>query len=140
MSRLLYRIACIAPLLGAPLACAQSDLQEGLWEVSVSMSIAGQPASTQPLVMRQCISHQTAQGLIAQLNGVGACNTSDLQQDEGRASWKLSCSGQVELEASGQATFMGDSFNGAMAGELGMGTQRMPFTQTFSARRVGECK
>lgn len=141
MSPYLFRsLGLLAALLAAPLAWAQSDLQAGLWEVSITMSVAGQPATAQPLVMRQCISQQSAQDLLAQLNGMGACSTGDLQQDGGRASWSLTCTGQVELDATGEATFAGDSFNGSMAGQIGMGEQKLPFAQDFSARRVGECK
>jgi hypothetical protein len=132
----------LAALLPASAAWAQADLQEGLWEVSITMAVGGQPTSGQPLVMRQCISQQSAQELISQLNGAGtgSCNTADLQQDGGRASWKVSCSGPVELDGSGSATFMPDRFDGAMNGQIGMGNQKLAFSQSFSARRIGACQ
>ena len=130
----------LAALLAMPNAWAAGDLQEGLWEISVTMNIAGQAASAQPLVMRQCISQQSAQEVMAKLTGAGSCSTSDLRQDGGHATWKVSCSAPVELEASGAANFLGDSFDGSMTGSLGMGNQQLPFTQSFRARRTGPCK
>jgi hypothetical protein len=129
-----------AALLAIPCAWAQTDLQEGLWEVSVTMEIGGQPTSAQPLVMRQCIAQQSAQELMSKLTGAGSCNTSDLRREGDRASWKLSCSSPVEIEAAGSASFRSDTFDGAMNGQIGMGNQKVPFSQNFRARRVGACQ
>jgi hypothetical protein len=129
-----------ASLLAMPGAWAQNDLQEGLWEVTVTMAIGGQPTSAQPLVVRECIAQQNAQELMSQLTGAGTCSTADLRQEGNRASWKLTCSSPVEIEADGNASFSGDSFEGAMAGQLGMSGQRLPFSQNFHARRVGPCQ
>jgi hypothetical protein len=137
-----HRNLVLAALLPACAAWAQADLREGLWEISITMAVGGQPTSAQPLVMRQCISQQSAQDVISQLNGAGAgaCNTADLRQEGGRASWKLSCSGPVELDGSGSATFMDERFEGGMNGQIGLGNQKLPFSQSFSARRVGDCQ
>ena len=129
-----------ATLLAMPCAWAQNDLQEGLWEFSVTMAIGGQAASEQPLVMRQCVSQQNAQELVSRLTGAGTCNTTDVRQDGNRASWKVACTNPVELEADGSASFAGDRFEGAMSGQIGMSGQRLPFTQNFQARRIGPCQ
>jgi hypothetical protein len=128
-----------ASLLAMPAAWAQ-DLQEGQWEVSVTMAIGGQATSGQPLVMRQCIAQQNAQELISQLTGAGTCSTADLRQEGNRASWKLTCTAPLQIEADGEASFSGDSFEGAMNGQLGTSGQLLPFSQSFRARRVGPCQ
>jgi hypothetical protein len=46
----------------------------------------------------------------------------------------------VELDGSGSATFMPDRFDGSMNGQIGMGNQKLAFSQSFSARRVGACQ
>jgi hypothetical protein len=130
----------LAPLFAVPSAWAQTELQEGLWEISVTMSVGGQATSAQPLVMRQCISQQTAQEVMAKLTGAGSCSTADLRQEGNQATWKVTCTAPVELDANGAATFLGESFDGSMSGSLGIGGQKLPFSQNFQARRVGPCK
>jgi hypothetical protein len=122
-------------------AMAQDPVKEGLWEVSIQGEIGGQPISTTPLVVRQCINNQTAQQLMAQLSGgAGGCQVSDLRQEGNRARWNLSCSGQVEVSGSGELTMMSDGFNGTLDLVVGMGGQSVPLLQTFNARWVGACK
>ena len=140
MTTSLARILLTGALLSMRAAWAQADLQEGLWEVSVTMSIAGQATSAQPLVVRQCIAQQSAQELMSRLSGAGTCSTADLQQEGGRATWRLTCSAPMQIDADGEASFQGDSFEGAMNGQIGMGEQKLPFSQSFRAHRVGACQ
>jgi hypothetical protein len=133
--------AVCAALLAPAIVQAETDLREGLWEVSVRMEVGGQPASAEPLVARQCITQQTAQDLISQLAGTaGGCQIADLRQDGNHASWNLSCSGQIELKGSGEVTISNSSFDGSLDAVVGMGGQSVPVHQTFSARRVGDCQ
>ena len=105
-----YRPALLAAsLLAMPSAWAQSDLEEGLWEVSVTMAIGGQPTSAQPLVVRECIAQQNAQELMSQLTGAGTCNTADLRQEGNRATWRLTCSSPVEMEGVAHRRFVAGS-------------------------------
>lgn len=52
----------------------------------------------------------------------------------------MSCTGQIELTGSGEVTLSGTSFDGTLNATIAMGGQAVPLQQTFSARRVGECK
>jgi hypothetical protein len=130
----------MATVIAMPGAWAQTDLQEGLWEISVNMELGGQPASEKPLVMRQCIAQQSAQELMSKLAGAGTCSTTDLRQEGNRATWKVACSSPVELAASGSADFQSESFEGSMNGRIAAGNQQLGFSQTFRARRVGACQ
>lgn len=139
--KLLCRCTClVATLLAMPGAWAQTDLQEGLWEIAVTMELGGQPASEKPLVMRQCIAQQSAQELMSKLAGAGTCSTTDLRQEGNRATWKVACSSPVELSASGSADFQSESFEGVMNGQIAAGNQQLGFSQSFRARRVGTCQ
>ncbi len=122
-------------------ALAQTDVREGLWEVTVQVDMGGQPATAQPLVMRQCINQQTAQDLMAKLTGGGgACNVSDFQETGGRATWNMACTGQLNVTGTGEVTTRGDAFDGTLNLTVAMGDQQIPMSQKFSARRVGDCK
>jgi hypothetical protein len=130
-----------AVLLAPQWARGQDQLREGLWEITVRMEIAGQPASAEPLVVRQCINQQSAQDLVAQLTGApGGCQVSDLRQEGNRARWNLTCSGQIELTGTGDITVNAAGFDGTLNATIGMGGTSLPIMQTFGARRVGECQ
>lgn len=123
-----------APVFAAP------DIREGLWEVSVQASVGGQPITATPMVVRQCISNQSVQDLMAQVGGAGACRISDFQQDGNHARWKLACTGAMEVSGTGETDIAGDQFTGRMDLAISMGGESMPMQQRFEARRVGDCQ
>ena len=130
-----------ALLFCATTASGQDPVREGLWEISIQGEVGGQPISSAPLVMRQCINQQTAQDLMARLSGgTGGCQVSDYSQDGSRARWSLSCTGQMEVSGTGEVLMGSDGFNGTLDLMIGMGGQTVPMLQTFNARRVGDCK
>jgi hypothetical protein len=131
---------CIAAPFCAGAALAQENIREGLWEISVRMDMGGQPASAEPMVLRQCITRQSAQGLMSQLTGGGGCEVSGFQQDGNRARWNLSCSGQMTIDGTGEVTVLNERFDGTLNVQVGMGGQSIPMVQHFTARRVGECQ
>ena len=61
----------VALLFCAATAAAQDPVREGLWEISIQGQIGGQPISSTPLVVRQCIDQQSAQDLMTKLTGAG---------------------------------------------------------------------
>lgn len=137
----LIRLLLLCTALLMPLSAAADALQEGLWEVTVRMEIAGQPATAEPLVVRQCINQQSPQDLVAKLTGAGGgCQVSDLRQEGNRARWNMTCSGQIELTGTGDVTLSGDGFDGTLNAMIGMGGTTVPILQTFGARRVGDCQ
>ena len=122
-------------------ALALDPVREGLWEISVQAEIGGQPISSTPLVVRQCITSQTAQELMGQLSGsAGGCQVTDLRDEGSRARWNLSCSGQVNVSGSGEVMVANNAFTGTMSLLVQMNGQTVPMLQSFNARRVGDCK
>ena len=128
-------------LVCSTIAVAQEPVREGLWEISVQGEMGGQPLSSTPLVVRQCVNEQSAQDMMAQLTGApGGCQISNLRQEGNHARWNLACTGQFEVSGTGEVTMRSDSFDGAMDLTVGMGGQSIPMSQTFKARWVGACK
>ncbi len=72
----------VALLFCATPATAQDAVREGLWEISIQGQVGGQPISSTPLVVRQCIDQQSAQDLMAKLAG-GAGRMPDIGLDPG---------------------------------------------------------
>jgi Protein of unknown function (DUF3617) len=128
-------------LLCATTAAAQDPVREGLWEISIQGQVGGQPMSSTPLVVRQCIDQQSVQDLMTKLAGTtGGCQISDLSQEGNHARWNLACTGQVEVSGTGEVTMNSNGFNGTLDLMVGMGDQSVPMLQTFDARWVGPCK
>lgn len=133
--------ALLAAILLPLTAAAQDPVKEGLWEISVQTEIGGQPASSTPMVMHQCLTTQTAQDLMAQLTGgAGGCQVSDYRQEGNRSHWNLHCTGQVEVSGVGDVTVQSDGFQGTLDAVVGTGGQSVPMRQAFTARWVGACK
>jgi hypothetical protein len=131
----------VALLVCATTAAAQDPVREGLWEISIQGEVGGQPISSTPLVIRQCINQQTAQDLMSKLaGGAGGCQVSDYSQEGNRTRWNLACTGQVEVSGTGEVTMGSEGFNGTLDVVVGTGGQTVPMLQTFNARRVGDCK
>jgi hypothetical protein len=131
----------VALFLYATPAAAQDPVREGLWEISIQGQVGGQPISSTPLVVRQCIDQQSAQDLMAKLaGGAGGCQISDFSREGSRTRWSLNCTGQVEVSGTGEVTLNSNGFNGSLDLIVGMGGQSLPMQQTFDARWVGPCK
>jgi Protein of unknown function (DUF3617) len=128
------------------LVCAVSgyvsaaDIREGLWEFSLEAEVGGQSVTATPMVIRQCISNQSIQELMAQMGGAGACQISDLEQSGTRSRWNLACTGEPQVSGSGEADAAGEQLVGRMNLVVTMGGQSLPMVQNFRARRVGECQ
>jgi hypothetical protein len=121
-------------------AIAGPDIREGLWEVSLEAEMGGQPMTAAPMVVRQCISNQSIQALMAQIGGAGACQISDFQQSGNRARWNLSCSGEPQVSGTGETEIAADQFIGRMNLVVTMSGQSLPLVQNFRAQRVGQCE
>jgi hypothetical protein len=121
-------------------AIAGPDIREGMWEVSVQAEVGGQPLTATPMVVRQCISKQSVQDLMAQMGGAGACQISDFQQTGNHAHWNIACSGAMEVSGTGETDIAGDQFTGRMNLVVTMSGQSLPMVQNFQAKRVGECQ
>jgi hypothetical protein len=134
---LLVLLLCLAPF---PVSGADADIREGLWEISVQATVAGQPLSATPMVVRQCVSNQSIQELMTQMGGAGGCNISDFRRDGSHAQWKLACSGPMEVSGTGETTIADDQFTGKMDLTIKSGGESMPMGQTFKAHRVGACQ
>ena len=131
----------VALLFCATTAAAQDPVREGLWEISIQSQVGGQPISSTPQVVRQCIDQQTAQNLMAKLTGAGGgCQISDVHREGSRTRWSLNCTGQIDVSGTGEVTMNSNGFNGTLDLMVGMSGQSVPMLQTFDARWVGACK
>jgi len=133
---LLTRLLLLFPAAAFP----APEIREGLWEISIQADMGGQAMTETPMVVRQCMSQQSVQELMAKMGGAGACRISDMEQTGSHAKWKLTCSGQLDVSGTGETDMGNDEFTGRMNLAVGMAGQSIELAQSFKARRVGECQ
>ena len=56
------------------------------------------------------------------------------------ATWTMECKGENAMTGSGSMTFGAASYSGAMKMKMKQGGQTTEMTQSWSGKRVGECK
>jgi len=130
-------VLCAAVL---PTTLSAAEMREGLWEVSIQAELGGQPVSSTPMVVRQCMDQQGVQDMLAKLGGEGACTISDLDQRDGHARWNVSCSGQTEASGTAEADFGAEEFSGRMDLTVMVNGQSVPIAQHLNGKRVGQCQ
>ncbi|HTT39466.1 MAG TPA: DUF3617 family protein [Burkholderiales bacterium] len=121
-------------------ALSAAEMREGLWEVSIQAELGGQPVSSTPMVVRQCMDEHGVQDMLAKLGGEGACTISDLDQRGDHARWNVNCSGQTEASGTAEADFGAEEFSGRMDLTVMVNGQSVPIAQHLKGKRVGECQ
>lgn len=131
----LFSCLLAAPVLAAP----PGGMRPGLWETTVTSSMAG----GKPFTSRACITARQlddAQGVVPKMPDSGMkCAQLDYQTSGATVTWKMRCTGEMPMEGSGQMTAAPDSYNGKIDMTMTMQGQTMKMSQTMSGKRVGDC-
>ena len=122
---------------------AAPNMRAGMWEITVTMDMAGMPAGIPPQVVKQCLTQKDAENpqKFAQ-GGPGSdrCQISNYQLKGNTASWDMACKGPEEMTGTGIFTFAGDSYTGTTRMTMKSGGQAHNMTMQYSGKRVGDCK
>lgn len=125
-------------LLPATVLAAGSPMQEGLWEISSTMSMPGMPYKIPPTKVTHCY---TKEDLKDSRNAVpkqqGDCKVTDMKSSGNRVTWKMVCTGQSAGKGEGEIIYNGPT---AYEGKMKMETQGMVMTSKYKAKRIGVCK
>jgi uncharacterized protein DUF3617 len=68
------------------------------------------------------------------------CEIKDYKVQGNKASWSMECTGENAMKASGTMTVEATKFSGTMKSQLNQDGQMMDITQSWSGKRVGDCK
>jgi len=124
-------------------AIAAPNMQAGLWEITTKSEMAGMPAGMPPVTVKQCVRPSDLGDPKKVLpQGSKECQVNDYKLQGNSASWRMECSGATQMSGAGNVTFSGASYSGNMKVTLkaGKSNPAMTMSQTFSARRIGDCK
>ena len=120
----------------------QSPMRPGTWETTVKMSMPGMPAGAGMPEMKssRCVTAaQLAKDPAAGLSSATAvqkgCTVSDYKATGNVVSWKMACTGDQPMTGTGELTFKGDTYTGAMKMSMAQGE----LTMQMAGKRAGDC-
>jgi hypothetical protein len=124
-------------------AVAAPNMQPGMWEITTKMEMSGMEGmpAMPPNTMRQCIRPADAQGGSATVpKGDPQCEVKDYKMQGNTASWRMECKGANAMSGKGTVTYGGTSYSGKTQFTTKEEGQAMTMNQTFSGKRIGDCK
>jgi Protein of unknown function (DUF3617) len=131
-------ILCALLLFPTAVLAAGSPMQEGLWEITTTMSMPGMPYKMPPTKVTHCYTKEDlkdSQRTIPKQQG--DCKVTDMKSSGNRVTWKMVCTGNSAGKGEGEILYKGTS---AYEGSMKMETQGMVMTSKYKARRIGACK
>ena len=131
-------VFCAVLLVPATVFAAGSPMQEGLWEMSSTMSMPGMPHKIPPTKVTHCYTKEDlkdSQRTVPKQEG--DCKVTDMKSSGNRMTWKMVCTGESASKGEGEIVYKGAN---AYEGSMKMETQGMVMTSKYKARRIGVCK
>ncbi len=135
-------VLTLAAVAAVAMAAQQNPMKPGNWETTIQMHMPNMPMQMPEMKSTTCITPEQlekdpASGLPRGMGGRGRgqnCEVSDYKVDGHKVSWKMACPSQ-QMTATGELTFSGDSYTGAMKASMPMGEMTMQMT----GKRLGDC-
>lgn len=137
------RLAAFVLGLTLSAACAAApNMTPGLWEMTMHVEGAGMPhGMIPPTTFRHCYRAADIKDLRKTVPEKNPnCKVSDWKESGNTVTWKMSCTGKETLTGSGKITYAGDHYSGENKIVMTHGSQKTSMTQTYDAKRVGDCR
>ena len=111
------------------------DLNEGMWEITVNLEIAGMPMKMPPSTYTQCIKKD--QAVPSDASPDQKCVTKDVTTKGNTVTWTVMCTNPGgQMTGNGMVTYHKDKMDGSMT----MEGQGMKMVSNFKGHRIGACK
>jgi hypothetical protein len=111
--------------------------KDDLWEVTMKMEMPGMPMAMPPQVHRVCVSkNRKDEDLIPRRDN---CRVLESNRSGNKLTYKMECTGQDAMVATGEMTYGSTSYEGRMRMTAKSGAETMNMDQTFAGKRVGDC-
>ncbi len=133
-------LALLGALLAPVAATAAAGMQPGLWELAITVDIAGR-AQTIP-TGQACITQSDIDDATRTLpRPEGSCTLSNVQRTAERATYDLTCNqNAITTHGKAQVDFAGDRYDGKVDMMMtGKGAKPLHSLMTLAAVRVGDC-
>jgi len=137
----LKKIVLLSLFLGSLLVsssfAAGVDMEEGMWEITTKVEMAGMAFSMPGMTQTMCLTKDDMipqQDLQAQSSG---CTVKSQTVSGNSVNWEVLCDSEGgKTTSTGKITYSGDSFEGTVNMTVpGAG----PMQQTMTGRRIGAC-
>ena len=115
------------------------DLQEGKYEITSKVEMAGMPGQMPSTTVTQCLTEQDP---VPDKSASGQnCKISEIKTKGNTVTWDMECDQQgVKVKSTGQMTYSGDKFEGIIKTIMGPESGNMTINTVVSGKRIGECK
>jgi hypothetical protein len=140
-----FSITALAVLVLAPASVVAQQalpMRDGLWAISVQVSIPGMAFEMPAITTEQCLTPEQVEdpaGFLARdpVNdpAESQCQLDDYTVAGPRVSWTISCA-EPPLQGTGEITLTSDT---AYTGSVTLTTEQGPMTMLYDGERVGEC-
>jgi hypothetical protein len=119
---------------------ADSNIQEGLWEITIRMEMPGVPSDQmKPVSSTHCL--KDGQQIPQILQQDHTCQISNTKTEGDSVSWTMKCQGgEGSMDGSGKMTYKSNRFDGVIYLNMHRpDAGPMKVTQRISGRWVGSC-
>ncbi|MGH8750832.1 MAG: DUF3617 domain-containing protein [Burkholderiales bacterium] len=140
MKRLRYLL--LIALYPASSFAALPDMQEGMWEITTKIEISGLPQNLPAHTIQHCVTKKDIEEgkLLKPEQKNSNCQLKDYKVEGNKASWSVACTGANPMTGNGSVIYSGASFAGATKMKMGGKGRETEMAQSFSGKRIGECK
>lgn len=137
LRKILLLALCLVSMLTSTCFAAGIDMEEGLWEITTKIEMAGMAFSMPGMTQTMCLTKEDLipqQDLQAQSND---CTVKSKTISGNSVAWEVVCNTDGgKTTSTGKITYNGDSFEGTVNMTVpGAG----PMQQTMTGRRIGAC-
>ncbi len=117
---------------------AAAQEKDELWEINLQMEMVGMPFKMPPQTSKQCVAKGAGdEGYMPSQQG--ECRTVDSKRTGNKVTFKSICEGKNKMTGIGEVTFGDGTYSGKTQMTGTVDGQPMNMTQTYSAKRVGNC-
>ncbi|WP_137937046.1 DUF3617 family protein [Chitinivorax sp. B] len=132
-------------LLGFSSAVTAAGVQPGQWEFTIKNEMEGLPPAQHPLKLNRCIATVDVDNLLkivpmvpgAMPDGCEIVNRKDVA---GKITYNMNCFGYPKVTAEGSVQLAATSITGSTKSVLDSNTYKKNLVQTYSGKRMGDCK
>ena len=122
---------------------ASPNMAPGLWEITVKSEIQGMPGGMgmPATTMTPCVKPvdvQDGKRTVPQQDP--KCEMKDYKMQGNTASWRFECKGPEAMSGSGSMTYSGNSYSGSTKMSMKQQGRVINMTQSYSGKRLGDCK
>jgi len=123
-------IAVLLFLAPAGLSFAAPNMEDGLWEMTMTMEMPGVPSKS--FTHTSCLTKEKAVPQTAE----SSCTLKDVKTEGDTVTWTMVCK---ESTSKGKVTYVRNTMEGTFETTIKSGGQTMTVKNTMKGKRIGPC-